>query len=603
MHQKVHVAVLAVFAVVGASSLLHQSWTSAPTWDESAQLASGIAILRSGDPGFYRVNPPLVKLSSAAIPELLFQPELPGLYPASQMAVGARHEFNLGYRFMQANHADYRTLFYVGRLPRVLLTCLTAWLIVFLLPQNLRKIGLIAAILWLTNPLVLGHGWLIMPDVSSATMMVLLITSTVAWWRRPARSTSTLCGLAWGLALSTKFTFCAVYLAWPVGTVIYQTRVAKLKGSQATLTAIQSHIYQGCIAAIVVAVMYGGQDLGWRLSQHHFRSDLLSWLNDTSSGDAPSSAVSRLVGQLPSPLPAQFLIGIDEQQAAVENGRAAYVDGRWYPEGVWWYYVYGLLAKEQLAVWIGAVILAIVFAVSLIRRKRLPPTGELRDKDVSALLICCSVAATSVLLVLSLHWQMAVNLRYALPALPAIYLLAGVAWCHCSFRAVRAMRFAAVALCVVMLLEYAVVFPNYFAYVNPMLGGSYKTPPVLHQSNFDAGQDLWRLEKWLSRNRELGTERYLCIHSHEPEACFQFKLRDPDPQVLEQMIQSRETPQANANTGVIEIVLQRRLGWEKPPETQGRRYRDQLIVELLHYPPDEFVTPTIAIYRMTRPSG
>jgi hypothetical protein len=49
----------------------------------------------------------------------------------------------------------------------------------------------------------------------------------------------------------------------------------------------------------------------------------------------------------------------------------------------------------------------------------------------------------------------------------------------------------------------------------------------------------------------------------------------------------------------VEIIVQRRLGVIKPVQAKGREYGEQLIVDLLQYPPDDFVTPTIAIYRMS----
>ncbi|WP_430450680.1 hypothetical protein [Rhodopirellula europaea] len=45
--------------LLAAATMMWQAVWDAPNHDESAHLAAGIATMRTGDPGYYRVNPPL----------------------------------------------------------------------------------------------------------------------------------------------------------------------------------------------------------------------------------------------------------------------------------------------------------------------------------------------------------------------------------------------------------------------------------------------------------------------------------------------------------------------------------------------------------------
>jgi len=146
-----------------------------PTSDEAGHLVSGVAMVRTGDPGFYRVNPPLHKLLSGVAVEVLDVVPLPNLYPASFMASGARQEFEMARGAITADPEGYRRWFIIGRLVRLPLMVLAGWWL-------WRSIGgPVAGVLWLTSPMVLGHGWVVMPDAVSGVAMVVLIVSTFKW--------------------------------------------------------------------------------------------------------------------------------------------------------------------------------------------------------------------------------------------------------------------------------------------------------------------------------------------------------------------------------------------------------------------------------------
>jgi hypothetical protein len=47
----------------------------------------------------------------------------------------------------------------------------------------------IATVLWCSSPMILGHGWAVMPDALSAVAMVVLLATSLRWLEFPHRST------------------------------------------------------------------------------------------------------------------------------------------------------------------------------------------------------------------------------------------------------------------------------------------------------------------------------------------------------------------------------------------------------------------------------
>lgn len=206
---------------VAAVILVWQAITCSPTSDEAGHLVSGVAMVRTGDPGFYRVNPPLHKLVSGVAVELIESPELPGIYPASLLGSGSRHEFRFADTVLAAAADDYHRWFWIGRLVRIPLILAAAWLLLRKLQPELRTGGVVAAVLWLSSPFILGHGWAIMPDALAAAVMVLLLVASLRWLSTGGWYDSLVVGVSWGLAIGTKFTFCPLFVLWPIAIAVY----------------------------------------------------------------------------------------------------------------------------------------------------------------------------------------------------------------------------------------------------------------------------------------------------------------------------------------------------------------------------------------------
>src|SRR5215469_7690233 len=150
-------------ALLGWSACCHS-----PTINEIGHLPAGIAHWKYRRFDLYRVNPPLPRMV-AALPVLFLDPKTDwSNYPLDPLA---RETLPTGMRFARANGSRTFVLFTVGRLACIPLCAIGAWTC-FKWGNELwgAPAGLAAAVLWCVDPMILGNGSLIMPDVPAAAL-------------------------------------------------------------------------------------------------------------------------------------------------------------------------------------------------------------------------------------------------------------------------------------------------------------------------------------------------------------------------------------------------------------------------------------------------
>jgi hypothetical protein len=129
----------------------------------------------------------------------------------------------------------------------------------------------------------------------------------------------------------------------------------------------------------------------------------------------------------------------------------------------------------------------------------------------------------------------------------------------------------------------------------------------LHDSNFDGAQDLWRLEDLIDRHPlKPGQVRYTCIHGDVPAEAIRFPPTPPPADVIVRMLKQRSevnqqtVPIAPIADWKVELVVMRGLGvpapWTRMYGSSTAKGEED-VIRLLAYPPNEFLTPTLAIYR------
>lgn len=502
--------------LIQAALLTTAAIAHSPTYDETAHLAAGVSKWRHGRFDLYRVNPPLAELA-AVLPVLAAGYEAD--WRSVSERVGVRSDFELGRDFAGANGRHSLRLVTLARLALISLVLIGGW-ICWLWGRALfgPRAGLTAAALWTFSPTVLGNGALVTADAAAGSAG--LAAGYLFWWwlRDPGWGRAAAVGAGLGLALLTKFTWLLVVPLWPALWLAY-----RLSGSRAMAGRDWGRQAGQLAAAFLLALYlinagYGFERSFRPLGTMTFESGALTgkpnpgplelkFLEDRLGNRLRGTAL----GSLPVPVPANYLAGIDVQKADFEWIDDVYLLGEKYPGGTWYWYCYALLVKEPVGLWL-LLTASFVFAP-------LPKAREL------AVLLA---PAASVLALVSWNHTLC-HYRYALPALPFLFVAAGGAAAAVSWR-----RPAASAVVIGSLAWYAgsslAVAPHWLSYFNEPAGGPESGWRHLSDSALDWGQGLVDLRWWLDRHPEAKPLRLAYIGNFDPRlAGIEFELPPAEP--------------------------------------------------------------------------
>ncbi len=167
------------------------------TWDEPEHLAAGIELLDRGKYEYDTEHPPLARVF------LAIGPYLAGAHSYGTPPPEGTPE---GLHILYAKGAYWRdlTLARLGMLPFLALLLVATWLWARrLLPSE--GAALLAVVLLVAVPPVLGHAALASLDVAAAGTTLLALYALQCWIVSARRSTALLFGLAAGFAVVTKF--------------------------------------------------------------------------------------------------------------------------------------------------------------------------------------------------------------------------------------------------------------------------------------------------------------------------------------------------------------------------------------------------------------
>ncbi len=520
------VALLSIHTVLlGYSAYVHS-----PTLNEPGHLVAGLSYWKFGRFDVYSVNPPLVKLV-AALPVMAVGYEED--WSAFRSGLGARSEFAMGDDFVAANRERSFFLFMIARWACIPFSWIGA-LVCYAWARDLfgRPSGVVAAAIWCFEPNILAHASLITSDAAGAALGVAACYTFWRWLKHPTWTQAAMTGVVLGLAELTKTTLIIFYPLWPLMWMIYRwpkrwEMTGKIWLREAGMLALRM-----AIGVYVVNLGYGFEGSLRPLGDFHFVSDLFSGgdANKRSGHELPGSdsqPTNRLehswLAKLPSPIPSNYLMGIDLQQRDFEHyGRLSYLRGEWRDCGWWYYYLYAGLIKIPLGLlFLGGV-----------RAARLP--WQLRTRDCRDDFVLLWPALV-IFAVISAKDNFSEHFRYILPIFPLVFVwLSGLA--HFaetrltspydavnlevspfltlltgSSRALFHQNGIAAFLSCWIVSSSVWIYPHSLSYFNEAIGGPLNGSQHLLGSNLDWGQDFIFLKHWL--NHKLPQRDIIIINS------------------------------------------------------------------------------------------
>ena len=480
-----HWIILAVVAV-HVSLLAWGAYQHSPTIDETAHLPSGLSHWEFRRFDLYAVNPPLVRMV-AAIPVLFSDARRDWSHYTVDRS--RRQEFVVGRDFVRINGERIYWYFTMARwacIPFSILGALVCARWAGRLYGGWAGIG--AAGLWCFSPTILGHGQLITPDVGAAAVG---LAASYAYWRfmtRPTPKQAIVAGVALGAAWLTKATlliFGIVWLVlWCLDRLILRRRAQRPPRFGELVPVF-------LIAILVVHLGYGFEGSFTKLGD----IDFISRLGVARDGTPRFSG--HWTGEIPIPLPENYVRGIDRQKADFEAGWESYLRGEWRKGGWWHYYLYGLAVKMPAGLF---VLLVVGAALSFLG---LPVT-----RDEWFLIM----PAATVIAFVSSQTGFNHHVRYVLPAIPFLFVLACRVFGLSRYRRGaccepigRPRWHRLVGATTVMAFSWFIVsslsvYPHTLSYFNEFVGGPRHGHRHLLNSNIDWGQDLLYLRKWIDEN-------------------------------------------------------------------------------------------------------
>lgn len=488
--------VLLVGLLLFVAALSFNAVTCSPTVDEPGHLAAGVSYWRLGRFQLYRVNPPLIRMIAAAPAVLDGAPSATvAIYAELERKPTMRRNISLGYDFFSENGAAAFRWLTWGRFCCIPICLLGAWGC-WRWGNELfgRPSGLVACLLWMTSPLILGHGCLITSDVAGAAFGVVAAYFFWRWLQDDSWGRLLSAGTMLGLALLAKTTWVIAFALWPALLLLHfgrQTSMRRLARLGLLLV----------IAVYLVNCLYGFEETGQALGQFEFVSRHLR--GATALGRSGNAFASTWLSSLPVPFPKHFISGIDLQLADFERSWWSYLLGDWQTHGWWYFYLVGLFVKHPLG-------LAFLTIVSIARQFR-PGLLERRNSRMLELI------AGAILVLVSSQTGWTQHVRYAMPVLPFWYVwvsqLSRPLWegtCR------HWLRVALTVSLVGYVVESVAAFPHSLAFFNVGVGGPRHGASVLVDSNQDWGQDLHRLQGWLAAHPEVTSLRLAYFGGVDP---------------------------------------------------------------------------------------
>jgi dolichyl-phosphate-mannose-protein mannosyltransferase len=540
------IVVLSVLFAVLAGSLglmLWASLTDAPIGDEVPHIAAGYAYVTSRDFRLNPEHPPLVK-ALALLPLAWADLTFPADHSAYVHAVNGEWDTGIAFLYGSGNDPDailQRARFVPISLALGLVGLTYLWAVELMgAVWALLPAGFLAF-----SPLLLSHGHYVTTDVGGALGVLLAIYLFVRALRVPTRGRVLMAGCGFGIAQLTKFSALLLMPHFLLVAGLFVCLGASAGREESGSRSDRRILGRlGSYGGVLLAVLAIGAGTVWAgyayfmsgyspAKQHADTAALLACLTteaatavDSTGILCPSQSDSLLargrrglahltVWASDRPVlrgPAHYTLGVIMTTGRVFGANYSYLLGDVAFHGHWYYFPVLFLTKEPLAS-LAALALGFgwyLFTLSARRGGRGAFQGTrlagLRERPAEVALGTFILLYWAVILKSSLN----IGVRHLLPAIPAMYLLGWSAvrtWARSlSMRGPRGTVLAMGVLGVLIVGHVAPVLvsaPLFLSSYNLLGGGDARGYRIAIDSNYDWGQDLKRLARWVeTRNSD-----------------------------------------------------------------------------------------------------
>jgi len=471
------VVVLLAVQLVQVVTVLHRE---SLTFDEEDHMYAGYRMWKNHDYGLNPEHPPLVKLLATlpVLREKLWVPPLKGIYFKGEAYLGGRD-------WLEHNDGSSQRLVFRMRLAATVLAIALSLLIFFV---GRAWFGTVAALVALTlavfDPNLLAHSGLVTTDLGAAFFFLAAIYAFYRYVERPALLRLLIAGAVAGLLLATKH---SGILFAPTLLLLMGWEIAVApRGARARLGLRLAAAF-ALIVAVGVGILWAFY--GFRYAARPAGLRLIPTLSAYSESLTPlqKGAISWMARL--HLLPESYLFGMVDVRVFARIF-STYVLGRWYPHGVWWYFLAVLMIKTTL----GLMALLCLAVFAMVTGK----LGKWQERDRMRPLMYLLLPGALYLAIAMIN-GLNIGVRHILPLYPLAAILAGAGVAALATRSRRWM-WVCMALIAAHIASALSVFPNSLAYANEAWGGAWNAHRFLNDSNVDWGRQLYQVKEWEDRH-------------------------------------------------------------------------------------------------------
>lgn len=484
-------------------------WNDSLIVDEIPHAGSGYSYLKKLD---YRLNPehpPLAK-ALAALPLLFLDLKQDAFKTRFWLEnINGQWDFGRSLVFQSDNNPDLITK--AVKFPMLLFFILAAVLI-YKWAKKLygRFAALTALTLFSFSPTVLAHSRLVTTDLPALFGVIFAAYFFIKYIENPNRKNLWLAGIAFGVAMLTKFSTFLLIPYFLILAIIFglTKKPKKVYVSRFTFRALLIFVI-GFI--FIVWPVYYLFTFNYPPERQLTDAQFLigSYGNKTLRGMIQWMADKPAIRGL-----GQYALGLLMVTQRSSGGNTTYFLGEVSAES-WRYYfpaVYGL--KEPLA-WFILVIIALLFLVWQIKKLNIKPLSRAQVEGIQILkFVKEHFIEFAMLLWLAIYWgtsiksNLNIGVRHLLPTYPfAIILVSGqLSRIRTFFQRKSKKILTSYFLLLTFLFGWYIfesigVWPYYLTYFNQLAGGPSGGYRYVVDSNLDWGQDLKRLSQWAEENK------------------------------------------------------------------------------------------------------
>ena len=509
---------LAVMVLVSFGLMLNASLQESATMDELAHIPAGYGYVKYLD---YRLNPehpPLVK-ALAALPLIFQNINFPIDKSSWQTDINGQWVAGAQFLYELGNNAD--KIIQWSRLGSMLLTLI---LIIFIYLWSKELLGrwwaLLPAFLFSLSPTVLSHGHYVTTDIGATLGIFSALYFFVKFLNSPSKKYLIFAGIAFGIAQLLKFSSVLLIPFFIFLIIVFYIRKTASDWNITEPTkklkrfSIRAFRYSRSVFVIFIigyAVVYATYfvfTINYPIERQ--KSDIEFTLTSFAGGPAPSGKIcdfnytkmrcladiNILMSEkrITQPL-AEYMLGVLMVIQRSSGGNTGYFLGEVSASGWWYYFPILFLLKEPIP---SLILILFTFLFSV---KNILKIKNLKFKILNDYL-ALHFAEFSMLSFTVFYWlysiksPLNIGIRHILPTMPFIYILTtSAAKKIVNSSIIRKYLLAAFLLW--FALETLFAAPYYLSYFNQFGGGIWNGYKYAVDSNYDWGQDLKQLKKFV----------------------------------------------------------------------------------------------------------